>query len=385
MKRFMSRAAGLIAAGLCLAASAVADMPAGSISAFNKAVESGDTASIVEASRTLGKLAMDHPEDTQSAVAAFQAATQLCLRGACGEARPMAAFLMAMEEGLPASRAEVEILSAYADWSDLKEDKAANAAFGEVLKANTSADPSLLTVSAYEAFYVARTGTTQWKEIAERSGYAAEHLKRVRDLLPNRWATAELVNATAAFRDYPDFDTYDQVSDLSAWVEGKGKDRAARKELRKIGYETEAWESALNAYFHSGHGNGRQYKKRMEIARERADAITAEVEKAVAKDAEDGGEPNFCKGRMVVPPEPSYPISAAERGYVGAVILGVNFKDGEVSGYEVLAAVPDRTFEKASIDGMKHFRWKFDKVQEDPDCTRTKETAMVQAFEYVIR
>jgi len=378
MRRFVSRAAGLIAAGLCLATSAVADMPAGSISAFNKAVESGDTASILAASRTLGDVAMDHPEDAQSAIAAFQAATQLCLRGACGDAQPMADFLMAMEDGLPASRAEVEILAAYSKWAGTeKRKKKTDAAFRDVLAAHVSSTPSLLTISAYEAFYVSKTGSFKWGEMADRAHLAAEHLKIVRDILPNRWATAELVWATAAIGDDKDIAILERLTDLMIWIQSKCTDPAANEALRKVKYETYAWHTAIDAYFRST--DRRKYEDQLEAIEKRIEAPIS----GLSVSSTYSGR-SFCSGKIVVPPEPYYPTGAARGGYFGAVILGVSFTNGEVSGIEVLAAVPDKEFERASLQGMKKFRWEFDPEQKNPDCTRTWKNALILPFQYVL-
>ena len=388
MRQEIGRVLAVSGMVMWLALPGVADMPAATISGFNEAVQTNDPALIVSAAKELGATAMAHPEDPQAPVAAFEAANQLCLRGACADAVPMAAFLQGLESGGPVSKPELDVLAAYAAWSASVKDRAADGAFESVLSANTAAQPSLLTISAYEAFYASAAGGGDWGRIATRSGLAATHLEPVKDLVPDRWATAELLAATAGFNETRTFDAYDRVSDLSAWLRGKRRDEALKDRLRDLDYQVMAWEAGLGAYFRSylnrtvtlANRAGRStYQSELDAAARRAEQILAGFPE------EASSEPPFCSGEVVASPRPEYPRKAARKGYVGAVLLGVDFEEGEVSHIEVLAAIPDQAFEQASLDGMKAFRWKFDDVQEEPGCTRTKKTALIYPFEYVLR
>jgi len=387
MRQLIERAAMLAGLALIVTLPGAADMPSGTISAFNQAVQSGDPATIVTAAKQMGATAVAHPEDPQAPVAAFEAANQLCLRGACADAVPMAAYLSGLEDGLPVSRAEVDVLTAFANWSASAKDEAADAAFESVLSANESAPPSLLSISAFEAFYVAKTQTSEWQEISERAGLAAGHLEQARDILPDRWATAELLSATADFNNEREFRAYDRISDLEAWIRGKRGDETVRDRLAPSYFEVMAWKAATGAFFRSydnatytkasRHGRSK-YQAQIDAAEARAEAITDQFP------AGTSSQPPFCTGELVKPPRPSYPRNAARKGYIGAVIVGVDFEDGAISNVKVLAAVPDGAFEQTSLDAMKKIKWKFDAEQENPDCVRTKETAMIQSFEYLL-
>ena len=372
---------------LSLSQTARADMPAGTVSGFNQAVQSGDPVVIVAAAREMGATAIAHPEDPQAVAAAFEAANQLCLRGACADAVPMVTFLSQREESPPVSQAEFDVLKAFAIWSASEGDAAADDAFRAVLAANEAAQPSLLTVSAFEAFYVPATQTSDWDEITSRTGMAASHLKPVRDLVPDRWAIAELLSATADFNENRDFASYDKISDLAAWLRGKRRDEALKAPLRSLDYQAMAWKAALNSFFRSydnavatkvkRHGRSK-YQDQIDAAEARAEAILKEFPAGTS----DG--PPFCSGEVIRPPRPTYPRDAARKGYVGAVLLGLDFEDGEITNIEVLASIPDDAFVQASLDGMKTFRWKFDEEQEDPECTRTKKTAAIYPFQYAL-
>jgi len=365
---------------------AMADMPAGTISTFNQALQNGDAAVIVEAAKVFGAAAVAHPEDRQAPVAAFEAANQLCLRNACAEAVPMAGFLGGLDDAaLPVSRAEVEVLAAFAGWSVSAKDKAADSAFRMVLDAHVNVAPSLLTIAAFEAFCAQQPDEPDWEEVARRATLASSHLQQVRDILPARWATAELLSITAAFNADPKFETYDRVSDLNAWVLGKRRDKAYSENLRSLDYQTMAWSSAMSAFFRSWNDGRSKYRKKFKDAEARAEAIKAGFESKGWSDEPGTGRLPFCSGEVLAPPKPSYPKDAARKGYVGAVIIGISFKDGRISGTNVLAAVPDQAFERVSIDSVEHFRWVFDETPRDPECTATKENAIIIPLEYVMQ
>lgn len=300
----------------------------------------------------------------------------------------MAQFLKGLAGDAPVSQPELDVLAAYAAWSASTKGPAEDGVFQTALTANVTAQPSLLTIAAFEAFYARTTQSSDWKTISARAGLAASHLEPVKDLVPDRWATAELLAATAGFNEARTFDAYDRVSDLSAWLRGKRRDEALKDRLRDLDYQAMAWEAGLGAYFRSylnrtttlANRAGRStYQSELDAAAQRAEQILARFPEGASS------EPPFCSGEVVASPRPEYPRKAARKGYVGAVLLGVDFEEGKVSHIEVLAAIPDQAFEQASLDGMKTFRWKFDDVQEEPGCTRTKKTALIYPFEYMLR
>lgn len=388
MRQKIGRVLAVSGMVMWLALPGVADMPAGTISGFNATLQTNDPSAIVAAAKEMGAVAIAHPEDPQAPVAAFEAANQLCLRGACADAVPMAQFLKGLAGGAPVSQPELDVLAAYTAWSASTKGPADDGIFQTALTANVAAQPSLLTIAAFETFYARTTQSSDWKTISARAGLAASHLEPVKDLVPDRWATAELLAATAGFNDTRDFAAYDRISDLSAWLQGKRRDEALEERLKPLAYEAVAWETALSAFFKS-FGNtafsnvdrdGRlRYQTEFDQAKARSEAILARFPTGTSS------EPPFCSGEVVKPPKPKFPSKAARKGYVGAVLLGIDFEDGQVSNVEVLAAIPDDSFAQATLEGMKTFRWKFDEVQEEPGCTRTKKTAMVYPFEYVLR
>ncbi|HPF23794.1 MAG TPA: energy transducer TonB [Hyphomonas sp.] len=359
---------------------AAADMPAGTISAFNQALQTGDAAVIVEAAKVLGANAVAHPEDRQAPVAAFEAANQLCLLNGCAEAVPMAGFLGGLDDAaLPVSRAEVEVLAAFAGWSASAKDKAADAAFGDVLEANAGISPSALTLAAYEYYCAAIIGSDDWKAVRRRAGLAGKHMMPVRDAVPYRWATVALLSSSALFNDEQSTDALQEVVDVETWLLGKRPSGQAGDTNRAY-FRAMAWHRALMAYFRTA--GGRDFKI--------AQKIDAKAEKALEEAHPDGKAESsetapLCDGHVVSPPKPTYPRRAARKGYVGAVVLSFDFVDGEPANYRVLASVPDGEFEQVSLEGMRSFKWEWDQEQENPDCTKSKTEVAIYPFEYILR
>ena len=381
MRRKLVAAMAVLAGLMTLPAPAMADMPAGTISTFNEAVQTGDAVIVVAAAKALGATAIAHPEDPQAAVAAFEAANQLCLRGACGDAMPMAEYLAGLETGLPASRAEVEILHAFATWVASDGGKAADAAFSEVLGAHAGTPPSMLTLAAYEYYAADLAGSDDWAAVRERAALAVSHEVPVRDVVPRRWAAMALLSASAQFNRDRSTDALQEVADIESYLYRKRYVEDVEN-LEDVYYQASAWRQAMMAFFTSVKGRDFKIARRIDA---QADAVREELNDLAKADGDDAEGPPLCTGHVVTPPRPTYPRDAARKGYVGAVILGFDFVDGAPGNYRVLASVPDGQFEQTSLDGMKYFKWEWDAQQEDPGCTKAKEAAGVYPFNYALR
>lgn len=366
-------------AGWMIALPGAADMPTDAISAFNQAVQSGDAGTIVDAAKSLGATAIAHPEDKQAPVAAFEAGNQLCLHGACAEAVPMATFLQGLEGDLSVSRPLVETLAAFSTWSASDKGKTADKAFAAVLEAHAGDEPSLLSIVAFDEYSVDAATSDDWAETQKRAALAARHMEPVRDIIPARWATMDLLAASAEFNATLSIDAMQPVADLETWLYLK-RHVDDVEGLDDVYYATSAWVVAMSAYFRST--STRDSRQADRITKAAEEARSAHEHNDDAEDGDNG--PPLCKGQVSVPPRPNYPLSAVTKGYVGAVLVGFDFVDGKPANYRVLAAVPDKAFEKATLDSMKRFRWKWDKEQENPDCTRSSRHPAIYPFEYVI-
>ena len=380
MRSVIAGAAGLLASGI-LALAGHAEMPADAISAFNRAVQANEPGQIIQAASQLGAAAIAHPEDPQSSIAAFEAANQLCLRNACADAQPITQFLLGLDETAGIERGQVEILSAFADWSASDKKKSAAKAFEAVLKEHVATEPTAMTLAAYEGYVVDAIGTQKWRMIHNRAVIADQHMAAVRDIIPVRWVRMALLVATAKFNDNQSLDALQKVADLENWLYTKRHIEHAEN-LDQEYHTVSAWGYALMAYFKSGDASD---QKR---ARNIYEATHEMRENHVHPESDPGHEldgPPLCTGKVVQPPRPRYPRGAARKGYVGAVLLTFDFVDGEPANYRVLAAVPDTMFETVTLEAMKDFRWEWDEEQEHAGCTKTKTGATVYPFEYVMR
>lgn len=380
MRRKIIAGLALALAGLATGLPAAADnMPDGSVSVYNEAVQAGNTDAIIAAAKQLGAAAIAHPDDPQAAKAAFETGNQLCLHGACADAVPMADFLKGLEGDLPASQAELDILAAFAEWSASNGKAKADAAFGKVLEAHKDAAPSRLTMAAYESYAADLIGSDRWHARRARASLAADHLEQVRDIIPNRWATMALLSASSLFNDSRSTDALQEVVDIENWLHPQhlSDDGGA---LDRVYYRTVAWHYALMAYYRAA--GGRLFKNARKIDEEGEKAY----KKANRKQDDAGSDdPPLCKGDVASVPRPIYPRNAARKGYVGAVLVGFDFVDGEPANFRILASVPSGEFEQASLDSMKHFKWEWDAEQKHPDCTRTMTNPAIYPFEYVMR
>jgi len=383
MRRFVSRAAGLIAAGLCLGLTAHAEISNAVVTEFNTAVAQGTADAILPASRKLGQEALSNPTDPQAAMAAYQAASHICRMGDCSGARKFADFLLGLEGDLPVPRAEAEILAGFVGWSGSRKRASDDKAFQAVLEANTATPASPLTVLAYESFAAELVGTGKWANLGDRAGLARLHMEPVKDVLARRYAIIAILAASSDFNDTQSIDALQEIVDLEGWLYGK-RQKEGIEELDEAYYIASAWSYAMTAYFISKKGtNARlaeQISKQADAARDAyAEERTLRLVPLGAAPPEETKAP-LCDGRVVSPPSPNYPTSAARKGYVGSVLIGFDFVDGEPANYRVLASVPDGTFEKAALDSMKGFRWEWDKEQKYPGCTKTSRTPVVYPF-----
>ena len=379
MRRMRRRSLALMTAIFMLTLPASANMPDGTVSTFNQALQTGDAEIIVSAAKQFGATAITHPEDKQAPIAAFEAGNQLCLWGACADAVPMAEFLQEHEEELPVSRDQVDILAAFAAWSASEKDKVADVAFEDVLKVYLKSAPSLLSLAAYESYAADAVGTEKWRKVRERATLAVQHIEPARDVVPKRWATLSLLEASAHFNAMRSVSAVQEVADIENWLYRKRIVEDVDG-LDDVYYTASAWRAAMGAYFR---GVTRQDYLRTRQIDEQVEEFRHNTKKPEGAAEPDG--PSLCTGRVVTPPRPMYPDNAAYNGYIGAVLLSFDFLDGEPVNFHILAAVPDGEFEQTTLESMKSFEWEWDEEQENSDCTKTKEDAVIYPFEYVMR
>lgn len=351
--------------GLISCGSANASIPADVIRSFNAALEGNDPSAVIQTAEALIASAAENPDDPAARGAAFEAGTQLCLRNACDRALA-AAQLMAGAPNEEVSGELGTLLVAYAGWS-AAQTPGNTAALKSALERVVPKPPTLLTVSAFDRFQLARLKEGILPEIRWAAEQAAAHYKPFWSVIPENWGAAELSAAAAEFNETKSDDVLERFAKLEvAMYPFKLAGLDDRPSLERIYYQAYAWRLAADSYFKSTDNRSTFKAKAAESFVETETRRLAEAHYATRE-----REPPHCTGRMVQPPKPEFPKSAAEAGYVGAVIVGFEINDGRVENARILASVPDSTFEAAVLDSMRPIRWEYDAVQNVPDCKRS--------------
>lgn len=364
-----------IVASAASAFTASADLPPELIKSYNSAIGTQDTAKIVSAAEALAAAAVADPTAPDAALIAFETASQLCLRGACARAAD-AARLAASGTGAdlpPAS--ERALLAAYAAWSAAPGSETLVALDG-ALSVIAAEPPTLISVNAFGARYVAEAKSGSPKSLSREARRAADHFRPARDLVPQYWATAELTALTTEFNSSKDTETLIPLRELEYWLYDKrisGED-AAPEWMSDLYFKSMAWAQTVKNYGDMGHGSDR-------VLREAAELESARKVRGSCSGV-DVECPPLCPGDFERALDPEYPSSAVSRGYFGTVVIGVSIEDEEVVNARVLAAVPDNTFEEAALKSLAGAKWKY-KPDPPAGCQR-KEDLMLVPFAFVI-
>lgn len=364
----MTRHIGLIIllAAAWMGGEARAAIPVELIRNFNTALEAGENPAVIGAAEALIEAALNNPDDPQAVDVAFEAGTQLCLRGACPRASA-AGPLMAGANTEHVSPALANLLVAYSQWSQ-KQDRTTDAAMFSALQAVAGEGATLLTISAFDRYHLHKLQAGNPSDIRKVAELAAAHYQPVSNLIPINWATMELSATAASFARDRTTDTIDRLAKPEVALYPYNLEGHSRNpELVDIYYQTLAWRFAVEAFFKS---RGPRTAGLLAAA----DAYVSVETQRIADEYYIGRKrlTPACTGGLVRQPTPSYPSSALQRGYVGAVVVGFDIHEGEIENVRVLAAVPDRQFEVAVLDAMKRAKWYFDEVQEQPNCRRTR-------------
>lgn len=375
VRKFIS--AAIAAAVLPLAAQA--GIPAQTIHAFNDAVDSGDKAAIVETADALIAVALDFPGDPQAISAAFEAGTYLCLSDACPRAAA-AAPLMNGANTEDVTPALANLLVVFADWS-ASQNKTNDKAMMSALEAVAPETPTYLTISAFDRYHLKKLESKDIDVIRKVAELGAGHLKPVWNIVPANWASLELSAIATTFARSRDTAVIDRLAKLEVALYPYNltayKDRP---DLVELYYQTYAWRFATDSFFKS---RSNRNVGMLKAADDYVATETAKIYQAYDQTRERTGRP-FCTGGLTKAPTPEYPGRAQSDGYVGAVILGFDIDEGKIANVRVLAAVPDRQFESASLAAMKRVEWYFDKDQKHPDCRRSRDSRpVIQSFQFL--
>ncbi|MEQ9506539.1 MAG: TonB family protein [Hyphomonas sp.] len=373
----MNIKAFLTGLGACvlLSGASHAAVPAELIRNFNLALEGDDPSAVIQSAEALIGAAVENPDDPNARGAAFEAGTQLCLRDACDRAIA-AAPLMTGEGTEEVSAALANLLIVYATWTGAQTGKNTADLKLALEKVGPEA-PTLLTITAFDRFQLERLKEGKLSEIRWAAEQAAAHYKPFWTVIPENWGTAELSAAAAQFNATKNDDVLDRFAKLEiAMYPFKLAGLDERPSIERLYYQAYAWRLALASYFQSADEPSTLKARAAEAYVDQETRRLAEAYYATREPKQPG-----CTGRMVKPPKPEFPQSAAKAGYVGAVIVGFEINEGRVENARILASVPDGTFETAVLESMKPIRWEYDEAQEVADCRRS--TDAIYPFNFV--
>ncbi len=373
---------GAICLGVLFSAAfdAAADISQQTISAYNTAVNAGDTDAKLAAAKALATEAMANPGDEQAALLAYEAAWLLCRSGDCGAAIEPAKFAAGQPAGDAHPSADSRtLLLAYAQW-DVKPNGKTRKALDTALDAVAGSDPTLLSVQAFQMRYQADMRNRRYRKASRSASAAASHFEKAGDVLV-KLQTAARSNAIVA-----DFYYGPKSKHVSEMLHLKGRlgkmrqisDKDEPDWLKPAYYRADAWAAAMNAVLNSsGKPSISDEEETKILAQYKDDAETANA-RGESKRRERGKLP-FCEGHLEQVPAMEYPSSANFRRMVGAVIIGFDFEDGAVVNPAILASVPDEGFKEKALEIVSQWKFVPDEEQAEGECTLDRDN-IVQSF-----
>lgn len=357
----------LLLAFFLTASLANADISNARIKAYNEAVNAGsDLDAIVSASVELAEAAIENPDDENASLLAFEAAWMLCQTGNCGKGAKAAQFAAdqpATAEGVYPSLQTRELLSSFITWKT--DDTKANRETLVSKLANLNAeDVSQISVTAHREHFLYCASKGAWRDAEKAAAAAAMHTSSFKSDLFDEYAFAELTRITSAFSVRKDVALFEDINQLKLDIDTTLREirntnpEATPETLDTLGHRTTAWEGAIGSYFYSV-----GLERKIEPIKEKFSTLRAETP----------SEADQCPGGFDRPPRIRYPESAAATGRVGSVVAGLTIKNGEPVDIKILAAVPEKTFDREVIRALKSLKWELSEEADPSKCTPDRE------------
>lgn len=334
---------------------ASADVSSDTIHTFNQALESGDRPMIIEASKALAAAAIANPEDEQSVLFAFEAASQLCTLGQCPEAEAASRFVTSAPITDPAEHPVTDdrnLLLSYVNWS-LRKNRKTRKTFDKALESVLSLSPTPLSVKAVQDRYFYDIEENNTRALVQSSGQAGDHLRPVSDQLPRAYATAEMIAASTRFNSGQERLAHSKMIHLRGWLaeftanSGEG----VPEWTSAMAYRAHAWNLAMDAWFLSTGQRGVSEAEAEQILASYPSPTVSEV-----STEQIDGLP-FCEGYLKPDPELRYRGAQVAQGYYGAVIVAFDIKDGQVQNPVIKASVPLQQFDEQALEAISKWTW----------------------------
>ncbi len=351
---------------LCAAIASADDVDA-AIRSYNAAKSGGDFQSRMETATALGTVAMSADHRSDATLLVFEAAQTLTLNGRYSQALGMVDW---MAEQPPVTdtvlrQIDIELLSVYTKWLDSKSNKSRKS-FDKVLQKFANADPSLLSLAAFQSRHAHDIEKGRWSAAAVTAHATADHLEPAKSIVGEIWSNAKLNALSAQFNHQRKVETLLEVAKHEAELKMMHRSMHAQEGehpgwITGQLHRTEAWRLAMTAYFYSS--SHRIESKRERLSGQINEVLTLppseiEITHAKAATATEKMSLPFCRGSFDMRPALSYPSGAAEKGMYGAIIMSIDVKNGKVSKAKALAAVPSDGFIESAQETIQKWTWK---------------------------
>lgn len=337
------------------------------IFAYNAAINSGDEAAQLTSARRLSKAAMGDPSNSESGLLAYEAAWTMCRLGECAEAIAPAKFAASVG----AAGGTPGIMSAYAAWK-AKPGRPTHAALRAALASEAHIPPTMISLRAFRESYLIDNQEGRFAESAGTAKLAAEHFARADGGLPEFESEAKLAAAISEFIENPKLPAMKNLATLSADLYGQyysaGKDGPSWMKDRY--WQSEAWLYVIDGYFEARNARSVGSVQREALR----DAVVAGLPPRPRSENYDARR--TCEGELVQKPRMNYPRGAVKEGLSGAVIVGLDLKDGAPANFEVLASVPYEGFREEALETVKKWKWGFTETP-GPDCKTSHNNVVV--------
>lgn len=345
-----------------------------------QAMASGSTADRILAAEALRDAVLADPNRPDAVLRAYEAGQTLCVYAACEGAERVANF--AASGQLPAdvlTGEDIALLSAFTDWSTGQPD--ARDRLDEALSASMTVRATPLSVVAFQSRYASASNAEDWPRAARTAAEAAAYFAPHRQMIGERWSDAVLASATAGYNSNPNGHDALVLGQHIADLIALDRERRERPDwLADQVYLSLAWQTAILMYFDTASSRRELGSGRYTVSGPDADQLEERLLQLVASagpsdllprrtgQLERGALP-LCEGDFDQNPEVRYPANAARGRRYGSVVTRVDLEDGEVKNVEVLAAVPERTFDRNVISAVKKWTWEITDGEPGVTCT----------------
>ncbi|CAN0211925.1 unnamed protein product, partial [Chrysoparadoxa australica] len=219
------------------------------------------------------------------------------------------------------------LLSRYIDWS-LKTSSRNRRALDEALEETVGMPPSVLSVMAHKSRveYDALEGRMQSLEVTATR--ASQHLLPIKDVVSTLWADYKQSSLMAAFYNEPKPEHLYEQADLEGTLSlMRDQEDDDTEKLEEAYWRASAWRMAMEAYFARGNIRHKPDPERVdEILASYGITEPTSYDTMEPETIDEEGVPKlpFCPGEFNMKPKLKYPMEAARKGRVGAVIAKVS-------------------------------------------------------------